>query len=56
MKAQPDGRAAVQKSLRIALTGQKAGPPVADVALRLGQAPTVERLRAAAAWDAAHRD
>lgn len=55
MKAQPEGRAAVQKSLRIALSGKSAGPPVAEIAHALGQAQTVARLHAALAWDAAHR-
>ncbi|WFC98732.1 glutamate--tRNA ligase [Malassezia yamatoensis] len=55
MKKQAHGRAAVQKSLRTALTGLKAGPPVADIAFILGQSQTIERLHEALSWDQAQR-
>ena len=45
------GKAAVQKSLRIALSGERAGPPVAEIAEVLGLHRAAERLAAALAWD-----
>ena len=45
------GKAAVQKSLRIALSGERAGPPVAEIAEVLGLHRATERLAAAFAWD-----
>ena len=45
------GKAAVQKSLRIALTGMRAGPPIADVASALGLDHAAARLARALAWD-----
>lgn len=45
------GRAAVQKTLRIALTGRRAGPPVADIAALLGREQTIARLQAAREYD-----
>lgn len=53
-KAAQGGKAAVQKSVRLALTGRKAGPPVADIAALLGTARAAERCRRALAWDEAH--
>ena len=50
--ASPEGgRAAVQKSLRIALTGSRAGPPVGGIAVLLGKAETLRRIRAALTYD-----
>ena len=45
------GKAAVQKSLRIALSGERAGPPVAEIAEVLGLHRAAERLAVALAWD-----
>lgn len=48
------GKTAVQKSVRIALTGERAGPPVADIADILGTERVAQRLNAALAWDEQH--
>ncbi|KAL4399827.1 Glutamate--tRNA ligase mitochondrial [Malassezia pachydermatis] len=48
------GKAAVQKSVRIALTGERAGPPVAEIADVLGLDRAAERMEAALAWDETH--
>ena len=48
------GKSAVQKSLRIALTGERAGPPLADIIDMLGPQKAAARLAAALAWDKQH--
>ncbi|WFD29120.1 glutamate--tRNA ligase [Malassezia sp. CBS 17886] len=52
----PGGRAAVQKSLRIALSAsRKSGPPVADIVGVVGRVGALSRVEAALAWDRAQR-
>ncbi|WFD22027.1 glutamate--tRNA ligase [Malassezia equina] len=49
-----DGKAAVQKSVRIALTGERMGPPVAEIAQLLGLEKAAQRCKDALAWDELH--
>ncbi|WFD25760.1 glutamate--tRNA ligase [Malassezia nana] len=48
------GKAAIQKSVRIALTGERMGPPVAEIAALLGLEKSIKRCKDALAWDQTH--
>lgn len=51
-----DGKATVQKSVRIALTGERMGPPVAEIAQVLGLEKAVQRCKDALVWDELHAE
>lgn len=48
------GKVTVQKSARIALTGERMGPPVAEIAQLLGLDRAVQRCKDVLAWDELH--